>query len=66
MAEIAFNVNEKTENIGARRLYTIIERLVEDISYTPVDYPNIVIDAQFVEDKLIKISQSEDLSRYIL
>ncbi|MFN8770510.1 MAG: ATP-dependent protease ATPase subunit HslU [Neisseriaceae bacterium] len=66
MAEIAFNVNEKTENIGARRLYTIIEKLVEDISYTPENYSKVSIDAKFVEDKLGVISQSEDLSRYIL
>ena len=66
MAEIAFNVNKKTENIGARRLYTVIERLVEDISYTPEDYPKVIIDAGFVENKLGGIAKSEDLSRYVL
>jgi ATP-dependent HslUV protease ATP-binding subunit HslU len=67
MAEIAFNVNEKTENIGARRLYTIIERLVEDISFAPEDsVGTIKIDAKFVEKKLGEIAKSEDLSRYVL
>lgn len=66
MAEIAFTVNEKTENIGARRLYTIMEKLVEDISYTPEEYAEVVIDAKFVEDKLGLISRSEDLSKYVL
>ncbi len=68
MAEIAYNVNEKTENIGARRLHTIIEKLLEDISYSPEDYQNnpVLIDADFVIQKLEKISHSEDLSRYIL
>lgn len=66
MAEIAFNVNEKTENIGARRLYTVMEKLLEDISYSPEDFPKVSIDAKFVEKKLGKIAESEDLSRYIL
>ncbi len=66
MAEFAFQVNEKTENIGARRLYTIIEKLVEDISFSPEDYPHVVIDDVFVEKKLGEISKSEDLSRYVL
>jgi ATP-dependent HslUV protease ATP-binding subunit HslU len=66
MAEIAFSVNEKTENIGARRLYTIMERLLEDASFSPEDHPNIQVDAKFVLDKLGEISESEDLSRYIL
>lgn len=66
MAEIAFSVNEKTENIGARRLYTIIERLLEDASFAPENYPELIIDAQFVESKLQEIAESEDLSRYVL
>lgn len=66
MAEIAFSVNEKTENIGARRLYTIMERLLEDASFKPEEYTNVVVDAKFVENKLGEISESEDLSRYIL
>jgi ATP-dependent HslUV protease ATP-binding subunit HslU len=66
MAQFAFEVNEKTENIGARRLYTIIEKLTEDISFTPKQYENVTIDAKFVEDKLGIIAKSEDLSKYIL
>jgi len=66
MAEFAFEVNEKTENIGARRLYTIIEKLTEDISFTPKDYAQLTIDAKFVESKLGAIAKSEDLSKYIL
>jgi ATP-dependent HslUV protease ATP-binding subunit HslU len=66
MAEIAFNLNEKTENIGARRLYTIMERLLEDASFAPEDYPEVIIDTKFVNDKLQEISESEDLSRYVL
>ena len=66
MAEIAFNVNEKTENIGARRLYTIMERLLEDASFAPENYPEIIVDSNFVNSKLKEISESEDLSRYVL
>ena len=66
MAEIAFNVNEKTENIGARRLYTIMERLLEDASFAPEDHPKVVVNKAFVNKKLGEISQSEDLSRYVL
>ncbi|MBP9743107.1 MAG: ATP-dependent protease ATPase subunit HslU [Burkholderiales bacterium] len=66
IAEIAFHVNEKTENIGARRLYTIMEKLLEDASFAPEEYPKINVTKKFVESKLGKIAQSEDLSRYIL
>ncbi|TXH60094.1 MAG: ATP-dependent protease ATPase subunit HslU [Bacteroidia bacterium] len=66
ISEIAFNVNKKTENIGARRLYTILERLLEDISFSPENYHKVEIDATFVENKLGEIAKSEDLSRYIL
>lgn len=66
MAEIAWTVNEKTENIGARRLYTIIEKLLEDISFAPENNLNTIITSSFVENKLGEISQSEDLSRYVL
>jgi len=66
MAEIAFNVNEKTENIGARRLYTIMEKLLEDVSFSPLDFPKVTVNAKFVENKLGEIAKSEDLSRYIL
>jgi ATP-dependent HslUV protease ATP-binding subunit HslU len=66
IAEIAFNVNEKTENIGARRLYTIMERLLEDASFAPEDHPKVIVNKAFVNKKLGEISQSEDLSRYVL
>jgi len=68
IAEIAYQVNEKTENIGARRLYTIMERLLEEISF---DAPSrkgeaIAIDAVYVDKQLAKLVKNEDLSRYIL
>ena len=68
IAETAFLVNEQTENIGARRLYTILEKLLEDVSF---DAPNlkkkqITIDKKYVKKKLQSIVKNEDLSRYIL
>ena len=68
MAEIAFQVNEKTENIGARRLYTIMERLLEEISFTAPTIKNktIDIDAKYVDQQLTKLLQNEDLTKYIL
>ncbi|MEF3074014.1 ATP-dependent protease ATPase subunit HslU [Methylobacter sp. Wu1] len=68
IAELGFQVNEKTENIGARRLHTILERLLEDISYNGPDLieKNIVIDAAYVDGHLSEFVQDEDLSRYIL
>lgn len=68
IAEVATIVNERTENIGARRLYTIMETLLEDISFDAPDLQekNIVIDAKYVEEKLDNIVEDEDLSRYIL
>ncbi|HDK41351.1 MAG TPA: HslU--HslV peptidase ATPase subunit, partial [Nitrospirae bacterium] len=67
-ASIAEEVNEKTENIGARRLQTILEKLLEDISFEAPDRKNgaLSIDAKYVEDKLKDIVKDEDLSRYIL
>jgi ATP-dependent HslUV protease ATP-binding subunit HslU len=60
-------VNEKTENIGARRLYTVMERLLEDISFAgQASETPIRITAEFVSEKLGEISESEDLARYIL
>jgi ATP-dependent HslUV protease ATP-binding subunit HslU len=65
LAQIAWQVNEKTENIGARRLYTVIERLLEEISFaTPAG--KVSIDAAYVDSKLESLSQSEDLARYVL
>lgn len=68
IAEIAFLVNEQTENIGARRLYTVLEKLLEDISFNAPDFKskNITIDKKYVNKKLQNIVKSEDLSRYIL
>ncbi|MHB8139110.1 MAG: ATP-dependent protease ATPase subunit HslU [Smithellaceae bacterium] len=68
IAEVATIVNERTENIGARRLYTIMETLLEDISFNAPDLKEkkITIDAKYVEEKLDDIVEDEDLSRYIL
>ena len=68
IAEVATVVNERTENIGARRLYTIMETLLEDIPFDAPDLKEkkIVIDAKYVEEKLDNIVEDEDLSRYIL
>jgi ATP-dependent HslUV protease ATP-binding subunit HslU len=68
IARIATDVNERTENIGARRLHTILERLLDEISFTAPEMPGreVVIDAQYVRDRLGPILKNEDLSRYIL
>ena len=68
IAEVATLVNERTENIGARRLYTIMEKLLDDISFDAPDMQKkeIMIDAQDVEEKLNDIIDDQDLSRYIL
>lgn len=69
IAEIAYQVNERTENIGARRLYTIMERLLEEISFTASEAKKgtkIPINAKYVNKRLSKLVQNEDLSRYIL
>lgn len=67
LAEIAFSVNEKTENIGARRLYTVMERLLEEVSFSADGHAQKVeITADYVEQKLGEIAQSEDLAQFIL
>mgnify|MGYP001026033010 FL=1 len=70
IAELAFEVNESTENIGARRLHTILERLLEEISFEASDLgaknEKIVIDKAFVDQHLSELAQDEDLSRFIL
>ncbi len=68
LAEIAFSVNEKTENIGARRLYTVMEKLLEEVSFAASRHggQTIVIDAAFVDGRLGTLARSEDLARYIL
>ena len=68
LAEIAWQVNEKTENIGARRLYTVMEKLLEDVSFDADRHQGkiIVIDAAYVDARLKELAQSEDLARYVL
>ncbi len=68
IAEVAFEVNQNTDNIGARRLHTILERLLEDLSFEAPDInlEKIVITPQYVEDKLGEISKNKDLSQFIL
>jgi len=68
VAEIAWQVNEGTENIGARRLHTVMERLLETVSFEAADKSgeNITVDATYVNDHLGELVQDEDLSRYIL
>jgi ATP-dependent HslUV protease ATP-binding subunit HslU len=68
IAEIAFQVNERTENIGARRLYTVLEKLLEEISFEAGRHgPSaITIDAAYVDAKLAELAKDEDLARYVL
>ncbi len=68
IAHIATEINKKTENIGARRLHTVMERLLEDISFDApdLDKKKITISADYVKDKLMAFVEDEDLSRYIL
>jgi len=68
IAEVAWQVNERTENIGARRLHTVIERLLEEVSYKASDISGqkVVVDASYVDAQLGDLATDEDLSRYIL
>ncbi len=67
LAEIAFAVNEKTENIGARRLYTVMEKLLEDVSFdVDAKAPAFTITATYVDEKLGELAKSEDIARYVL
>ncbi len=68
LAQIAFDVNERTENIGARRLATVMERLLDDVSFDAVSLSGttVRVDAAYVDIRLGELSQNEDLSRYIL
>ena len=71
IAQTAFQVNERTENIGARRLHTIMERLLEEVSFTASDVgiganKELVIDAAYVDKQLAELAGDEDLSRFIL
>ncbi|MBF1163691.1 ATP-dependent protease ATPase subunit HslU [Dechloromonas agitata] len=68
MAEIAYQVNEKTENIGARRLHTVMEKLLEEVSFEAgkIGLDKVVVDAAYVNEKLGEVAADEDLSRYVL
>jgi ATP-dependent HslUV protease ATP-binding subunit HslU len=68
LAEIAHAVNERAENIGARRLHTVMEKLLEDISFDTERHlqDEVVIDAAYVDNRLKELSQREDLARYVL
>jgi ATP-dependent HslUV protease ATP-binding subunit HslU len=68
LAQIAHSVNEKTENIGARRLYTVMERLLEEVSFDAGSGQRreVRVDAAYVEERLADLSRNEDLARYVL
>ncbi|HYF55910.1 MAG TPA: HslU--HslV peptidase ATPase subunit, partial [Salinarimonas sp.] len=68
LAAIAYEVNERTENIGARRLSTVMERLLDEVSFeaTRLEGQTITIDAGYVDARLKELSRDDDLSRYIL
>ena len=68
IAQVAHDVNESTENIGARRLHTIMERLLESISYSAPDDSgkSFTVDASYVDENIGELVKDEDLSRYIL
>ena len=68
LAELAWSVNEKTENIGARRLYTVMEKLLEEISFDAGQKSGqkLVLDAAYVDERLKDLAASEDLARYVL
>jgi ATP-dependent HslUV protease ATP-binding subunit HslU len=68
LAEVAFEVNERTENIGARRLHTVMERLLETVSFDAADRSGtrVHVDRDYVEANLGELARDQDLSRYIL
>ena len=68
IARLAELVNEQTENIGARRLHTLMERLLEEVSFNAADYTGqrIRVDAQYVRELLCSLAEDRDLSRYLL
>ncbi len=68
LAQIAYDVNERTENIGARRLSTVMERLLDEVSFeaTRLEGQEVTVDATYVDGRLRELSRDEDLSRYIL
>jgi ATP-dependent HslUV protease ATP-binding subunit HslU len=68
IAETAWQVNERTENIGARRLHTVLERLLEDVSFNAADLDRVTVtvNAAYVDQNLSELAADDDLSRYIL
>jgi ATP-dependent HslUV protease ATP-binding subunit HslU len=68
IAEVAYDVNQRTENIGARRLHTVMERLLDGVSFEASDRAgnSLVVDADFVEKNLGELARDQDLARYIL
>jgi ATP-dependent HslUV protease ATP-binding subunit HslU len=68
IAKVAWEINERTENIGARRLHTVMERLLEKVSFEAADHSGdrLTVDADYVNEQLADLAQDEDLSRYIL
>jgi len=68
IAETAWQVNESTENIGARRLHTVMERLLEGVSFTASELPGttVTVDAEYVDNNISELAANEDLSRFIL
>jgi ATP-dependent HslUV protease ATP-binding subunit HslU len=70
IAEISYHVNQRTQNIGARRLYTVMEKVLEDVSFEAPDLPpearHVTVDADYVRDKLRDVMDDEDLAKYIL
>jgi ATP-dependent HslUV protease ATP-binding subunit HslU len=68
IAELAFQVNERTENIGARRLYTVLEKLLEEISFEAGKRGSgtVTIDAPYVDTRLADLARNEDLARFVL
>src|SRR5699024_8863210 len=68
LAEIAYNINEETDNIGARRLHTILEKVLEELLFTAPEMHmgEVKITAKYVDDKIGHIVEDQDLSRYIL
>jgi ATP-dependent HslUV protease ATP-binding subunit HslU len=68
LADIAFSVNERVENIGARRLYTVLEKLLEELAFeaSKLSGQTIKIDAAYVEKRLGELAKHEDITRYVL
>jgi ATP-dependent HslUV protease ATP-binding subunit HslU len=68
LAELASDINDRIENIGARRLHTVLERLLEDVSFSATDRSGerITVDAAYVNEKVAPLAKKGDLSRFIL